>query len=73
MQLTTREAEKLIKKLGFEVVECKHHIRGFLTVDGRRIFPVHCSFGRGDLPGEVPHLFRKSLKLSTAEFAVLRS
>lgn len=68
MHLTTSEAAKVCKKLEIELVECKHHVRGFLIEDGRRILPVHYSNGRKDLPGEVPHLFRKALHLSVEEF-----
>ena len=73
MQLTTKEATSLMRKLEIELVECKHHIRGFVTYNGRRLFAVHCSYGTKDLPGNVPHLFRKSLRLSTSEFEILRS
>jgi hypothetical protein len=68
MHLTTTEAAKVCKKLEIEIVECKHHVRGFLIVEGRRIFPVHYSNGRKDLPGDVPHRFRKVLHLSVDEF-----
>ena len=61
-----------MKKLQVEFVSCKHHVRGFVTVDGKKLFPVHCSFGSKDLPGNVPHLFRKSLKLDVQEFGTLR-
>lgn len=73
MQLSTREAVGLLKKLGFELVECKHHVRAFLTVNGHRYFTVHCSFGMKDLPGNVPHLFRKSLNLSVDDFEKVRA
>jgi hypothetical protein len=68
MHLTTSEAEKICKKLQIELVDCKHHVRGFLVVDGKRILPVHYSNGRKELPGDVPHLFRRSLHLDTDEF-----
>jgi hypothetical protein len=68
MHLTTAEAARVCKKLEIEIVECKHHVRGFLVVDGRRILPVHYSNGRKDLPGDVPHRFRKALHLSVDEF-----
>jgi hypothetical protein len=73
MQLSTKEAVKLMTKLGVELVECKHHVRGFIVYEGRRILPIHCSFGSKELPGHVPQLFRKSLKLTMAEFLVLKS
>jgi len=73
MQLTTTEAQRVLRKLDCELVECKHHIRGFVMLDGRRLFPIHCSFGRKDLPGDVPHRFRRSLWLSSEEFKGLVS
>jgi hypothetical protein len=72
MQLSTHEALKLMRKLGMEMIESKHHVRGFLTVDGKRHFPVHCALGANDLPGDVADRFRRSLKLTLEEFAVLR-
>jgi hypothetical protein len=68
MHLTTAEAAKVCMKMEVELVECKHHVRGFLVVEGRRIFPVHYSNGRKDLPGDIPHRFRKALYLSVEEF-----
>lgn len=60
-------------KLEVEFVECAHHVRGFVTCDGKRVLAVHCSFGRKDLPGHVPHLFRRSLKLTPEEFETFRA
>lgn len=59
-------------KLELELVECKHHIRGFVMIDGKRLFCVHCSFGNKEMPGHIPHKFRRSLRLSQEEFEVLR-
>lgn len=74
MQLSTREALQILSKLKVEVVECSHHYRGFVTLDnGQRLFPVHCSRGNKDLPSNIPHRFRKSLKLTVSEFHNLRS
>jgi len=73
MQLTTKDACRVLKKLECELVECKHHIRGFVILDGRRMFPVHMSYGRKDLPGDVPHRFRQSLNLTIEEFSALSS
>jgi hypothetical protein len=73
MQLSTSEAVKLMKKLEISFTECKHHVRGFLVVDGKRVLAVHCSRGRKDLPGNVPHLFRRSLHLTIDEFEFFRS
>jgi hypothetical protein len=55
-------------KLKVEAVPCKHHRAGFLVVDDIRILKIHHSHGVGDMPPTVAHLFRKSLKLSVAEF-----
>jgi hypothetical protein len=72
MQLTAREAKNIMLKMEVELVQCKHHIRGFFCVNGRRLFPVHCSFGSDALPGNVPNLFRKSIHLSLEEFALFK-
>ena len=71
MQVSTSDAHKVLRKLHFELTECKHHVRGFFTMDGKRLFPVHFSFGNKDLPGDVPHRFRKSLRLTESEFQEL--
>lgn len=68
MHLTTAQAEKIFSKLQIELVSCKHHVRGFLVVDGRRILPVHYSNGHKEFPAGVPHKFRKSLYLDVEEF-----
>jgi hypothetical protein len=73
MQLSTNDAHRVLRKLEFELTECKHHVRGFFCLDGKRMFPVHFSFGNKDLPGNVPHRFRKSLRLTDAEFKELLS
>ena len=61
-----------MKKLDVEVVKCKHHVRGYVCYEGKRILPLRCSFGNKDVPGPVPHRFRKSLKLTVREFEELR-
>jgi len=68
MQVTTSDAQRVLKKLKFELSDCKHHVRGFFTIDGKKVFAVHYSFGSKALPGNVSHLFRKSLHLSEEEF-----
>jgi hypothetical protein len=73
MQITTKEATRLMRKLELEFVECKHHMRNFLVVDGKRILAVHCSFGSKDMPGNISQRFRKSLELDKDEFTILRS
>lgn len=62
-----------MRKLGVEMKECAHHVRGFMVVDGHALFPIHCSFGCKDLPDGVPHRFRRSLHLTPDEFEFLRS
>ena len=68
MQLTTTQAARIMRKVCLEITRCKHHVRGFLVVNGKRILPIHCSFGSKDLPGGVPHRFRTSMKLTVPEF-----
>jgi hypothetical protein len=72
MQLTTREAERIFKKLEVESVKSTHHVRGFVTYKGVRLLPVHYSNGRKDMPGHIPKRFSKSLNLSLSEFAELK-
>jgi hypothetical protein len=72
MQLSTREAERIFKKLEVEAVKSSHHVRGFVTYNGVRLLPVHYSNGRKDMPGHVPNRFAKSLNLSLGEFAKLK-
>ena len=73
MQLTTREALEVMRTLGVEFTECKHHVRGYMIVENIKLFPVFCSFGQKDLPGDVPHRFRRSLHLTEEEFSRVRS
>jgi hypothetical protein len=73
MQLSSRDAKKVLDKIGVETRNSKHHVRGFVVVDGVASLPVHLSFGRKDLPGNVPSRFRKSLLLSVEEFRRLSS
>jgi hypothetical protein len=72
MQLSIQQAERIMRKLEVELIQCSHHVRGFVTFNGTRLFAIHCSFGRKDLPGNVPHRFRKALKLTVAEFEILK-
>lgn len=72
MQLSTKQAGKIFRKLRVEVKRSRHHVAGFVVVDGRKVLPVHYSRGSKDLPGPVPHRFRKSLHLTVSEFESLR-
>lgn len=71
MQVTKRDAAKVMKKLGIADVDCKHHHAGFLVIDGVKVLKVHRSRGGGSMPTAVAHLFRKSLKLSVPDFQLL--
>ena len=71
MQLSTREARKVIDKVCDQRTECTHHVRGFVIVDGKRVFPIHCSFGNKDMPVSVIHRFRRSLRVTIDEFSSL--
>ena len=68
MQLNAADLRRVFTKLKIETVECKHHVRGFLVVDGKRVLPLHYSNGRKEMWGSVAHLFRRSLHLSQTEF-----
>lgn len=72
MQLTTKQAAKIFRKLDVTKRRSTHHVAGFVVVDGRKILPVFYSHGNKDMKGPVPHRFRKSLRLSEEEFAKLR-
>ncbi len=72
MQLTTRQAGRIFRKLDIVEKRSTHHVAGFVVVDGKKVLPVHYSHGNKTMKGPVPHRFRKSLHLSEAEFADLR-
>jgi hypothetical protein len=48
-----REIEVIFRKLAIRRLECDHHVRGFLEVDGKKILAIHYSFGRKDIYGRV--------------------
>jgi hypothetical protein len=72
MQVNKHHLERIFNKLEIEMVACKHHIRGFLKVDGRRVCALHFSHSRKEMPASVAHLFRKSLRLNVSEFETLK-
>lgn len=72
MQLSTKQASRLFRKLQVQEKRSTHHVAGFVMVDGKKVLPVHYSRGNKDMKGPVPHRFRKSLRLSEDEFAELR-
>lgn len=67
MQLTTRDAEVIFRKLEVELIHSTHHIRGYVFHDGRRILALHYSFGRKPFPGRTSDKFRRSMHLSEFE------
>lgn len=73
MQLTTREASRIFRKLEVEEKRSTHHVAGFVVIDGKKVLPVHYSRGRKDMKGPVPRRFSRSLCLSDEEFALLKS
>lgn len=72
MQLSTAELKRIFRKLEIEPKQSTHHVAGWLVVDGKRILPLHYSHGRKDMPGHVPHRFRKALYLEPEEFRVFK-
>lgn len=72
MQLTTKQAERIFRKLEVQPKRSTHHVAGFVVVDGKKTLPVYYSHGSKEMKGPVPHRFRKSLRLSESEFAKLR-
>lgn len=72
MQLTTKQASRIFRKLDVQEKKSTHHVAGFVVVDGKKVLPVYYSRGNKDMKGPVPHRFRKSLHLSEGEFAEMR-
>lgn len=72
MQLKTKDAAKIFRKLEVEEVKSRHHVRGFLVVNGVRVLPLHYSHGNKELPGPVPKRFASSLRLNRREFTELK-
>ena len=69
MVLSTRDIELIFRKFQVAKKKSTHHVRGFVVINGRKVLPVHYSFGRGDMPGHVSEKFRKSLKLSKEDLS----
>lgn len=72
MHLTTADAAKIFRKLQVQEKQSRHHVAGFVVIDGKKTLPLHYSHGNKEMKGPVPHRFRRSLHLSEAEFAELR-
>jgi hypothetical protein len=45
--------ETVFRKLKMVPLECDHHVRGYVEIDGKKMFATHFSFGRGDIYGRV--------------------
>ncbi len=73
MQIKKREADKIFSKLKVKEKNSKHHISGWIEIDGIKTLPVHYSHGDGDMPANIGDRFRKSFKLNADEFSVLKS
>ncbi len=73
MQLSTREAGRIFRKLEVHEKRSTHHVAGFVMVEGKKVLPVHYSRGNKDMKGPVPRRFSKSLHLSEDEFTQLKS
>ena len=67
MQLKSKDMDALFKKLEVEKVHCEHHIRGYYTHNGKRIFPIYYSFGRKQIPKFVAAKISRSMGLSSKE------
>jgi hypothetical protein len=72
MQLSKREAKKIIDKLQIDHRN-KTHNYGFLKYNNKKILPVYFSHGKGDMPGNVPDKFRQSLKINRSDFEDLKN
>ena len=67
MALKKRDMERVFNKLSIEVVDCKHHVRGYYVHEGKRLLPVYYSFGSSDIPGFVTAKIARSMCLSEDE------
>jgi len=72
MEVSTREVERIFKKLQVRDRRSTHHVAGIIRIDGVAQLPVHYSRGRNGLAGRSAHSFRKSLRLKADEFAILK-
>ena len=72
MDVTAGAARRVLDKLEIEPVVEEGLYGGFLVVDGVRVLKVHYDPRiSGTVSETVMQLFRKSLRLSTGEFAAL--
>lgn len=71
IQVNKKDAKKVFEKLNVQEKSSKHHVSGFIVVDGVKMLPIHYSHGRGDMPGAIGKKFVKSLLLEDDEFKEL--
>jgi hypothetical protein len=63
-----REMETIFRKLLIKRLECDHHVRGFLEIDGKKVLALHYSFGRKDIYGRVLRNIMRDLHASEEVF-----
>lgn len=73
MQLTTRDADVIFRKLDLQCVDSSHHVRGYLVHEGHRVLALYYSFGRKPFPGRTSDKFRRSMHLADYELRRLVS
>jgi len=66
MRIKYRQAEKLLKKLGFKPPRMSHHKQYVLEYDDQIILRAYYSHGSGDM--KATNKFRTSLKLNEQQF-----
>ena len=70
MQVKKAEMSKVFKNLKLEVRSTTHRY-GWFTFEGSKILRVHCSHGKGSIPGRVSDKIRSQLRLSQDDFREL--
>lgn len=66
--IKSRDMETIFRKLQIEKIECDHHVRGYVMVDGKRMFATHYSFGKKDIYGRVLHNIIRDLQATEEIF-----
>lgn len=72
MELRTHEAERLLAKLGVDLVASTHYCRGFVTYDGIRLLPICFSRESEIMLGQASDRLARSLMLTPDEFRSLK-
>ena len=74
MKITSKQIEKVFRKLEVRLKYSSHHIYGFFEVNGIRLFVLHVSrSGDRELPNTIIQKIRGNLHLSVPEFEQLIS